>query len=123
MSTGDCFHTAFLLVCGTPPDWEGDPIEPTLPGAKVVHGLPLGRGGEAHGKRYWHAWVETVRGGIPTVIDYSNGLRVVMPKKDYYRHGDIHQVWRFNEHQARALYRKLQHSGPWVRGWEQMGDE
>lgn len=119
---GDCFSTAYVIVCGTPAGFEGDPITPTLPGALVVHGLPFGRGGDAAGLRYWHAWVEGVRDGRPTVFDFANGLSTIMDRADYYELGDITQVFRYNRHQAERLYRKHEHCGPWAPGWVSMGD-
>lgn len=119
MPKGDCFQVAILLVSGNPNDnWEGA----LLPGGKIVHGLPTGMGQENFGEEYWHAWVEIVEGGVPTVVDYSNDKRTKMPRDEYYEHGRIKQVWRFNQHQARAQYKKFDHAGPWVKGWWWMGD-
>lgn len=107
---GNCAAVAYVLVAGDPND--GTPG--VLPGAKIVHGEPLGRGGNAEGRRYFHAWVETVRDGRPVCVDYSNGLEVIMDRAAYYELGQITEVRRYNRHQAMALYRKHDHAGPWT---------
>jgi hypothetical protein len=124
MPKGDCFFVALNLVVG---DVYGNPIHDPkdrgpLPGGKIVHGLPIGRGPENLGERYWHAWVEIVEDGVPTVVDWSNDQRVKMPKAEYYEHGDIQEVWRFNRHQALAQHKKFDHAGPWLKEWWRKGD-
>jgi hypothetical protein len=124
MPKGDCFSLALSLVAGYV---HGDPVnnpddQAPMPGGKVVHGLPIGRGPENMGKRYWHAWVEVVINGVVTVMDYSNDQRITMPRDEYYRFGNIQQVWRYNAHQARAQFKKQQRCGPWVKGWESMSE-
>lgn len=100
---GDCSVVAFTM--GTSPD--------ALPRSKVVHGHPIGRGGEAEGLRYWHAWVEVTTPAGTVVVDYSNGLEVVMPRTRYYRLGQIRDVRRYTPDQARAMAAEWGHLGPW----------
>jgi hypothetical protein len=117
---GDCFTVAIGIVVGDPYDQAAVP--PILPHAKIVHGLPIGHGPENMGKRYWHAWVEAVREGVPSVIDFSNGKQTIMPRDRYYALGTIEQVFRYNRHQALAMIRKHDHCGPWVANWRDMED-
>lgn len=93
---------------------------------RICHGLPVGTSGEIHGLRHWHAWVEvTPPLGDVLVLDFSNGKQVTMARTLYYSIGGIGEdhVWRFTINDAERLLRKLRHVGPWVDGWEAMGDE
>lgn len=111
---GNCFDSAANLLTqlvADNPERSGD--------FKLVHGAPLGTGGEAKGIRFHHAWVEeTVRktdDEIETIInnypknmreqvrrqlgsllseqvlvhDNSNGREVFMPREVYYSIGNI----------------------------------
>lgn len=140
-AVGNCFEVAAQLVAY---DAHlrlklGDRDE-----ARVVHGLPVGRGSHNEGKRYWHAWVEvTRRARIPedvrrahpellllldeageletvVVIDKSNGLDLALPRVAYYAIGGLgeDQVWRFPVIQARLELKRRGHYGPWVDDWE-----
>jgi hypothetical protein len=97
--TGDCFIVAADLM---------------LRDARltVVHGKPTGRGGEAKGLVYWHAWCETDDG---IVIDRSNGREVEMPVGVYYMIGRInaHECRRYSAEEAVEMMRTYKHYGPW----------
>ena len=54
---GDCYEAAFNLAEKLSRQFESDDnVE-----VRLVHGIPLGTGGEAAGMRYGHAWVEVDR--------------------------------------------------------------
>lgn len=110
---GDCFESAaknLSTLVTENPERKND--------YKLVHGVPLGTGGEAEGLRFNHSWVEeTVRRtddeveeilkGIPEerrpfgkqfkqmlsemviVRDYSNGRKIDIPRDAYYAIGNI----------------------------------
>lgn len=92
---------------------------------RIVHGTPVGTSGEIVGMRHWHAWVEVETGaGEWTVLDYSNGKDVRIPRLLYYAIGRLDEscVWRFTLAEAERLRRKHRHCGPWVDGWERIAD-
>lgn len=103
--TGDCFIVAFRVGM-------------SIPGALIVHGLPLGTGGEAQGRRFWHAWVED-RG---MVIDRSNGHDIFLPASVYYAAGQIDRTWKYTHEQVREIIEQTEAAtaGPWVENWEQV---
>ena len=113
---GDCFPAAGNLLSSLVlknPERVND--------FRVVHGIPLGTGGDAEGKRFHHAWVEetvkrtdkevaemldrfpeTMREGAKRqlgpmlseyviVHDHSNGRELRMPKEVYYAFGQIEE--------------------------------
>lgn len=110
----------------------------------VVHGLPVGRGPQNEGKRYWHGWVEVtrrihvpdeVRAAHPellrlfddtgeletsTVVDRSSGQDLALPRELYYAMGGLstEQVWRFTPDEARHELVTRGHYGPWIDDWE-----
>jgi hypothetical protein len=97
--SGDCFSVAAQLA------WD----DPTL---LLCHGLPFGRGGDAAGRRFWHAWVETPNG---RVIDRSNGLDVEATVAAYYLLGriDPDAVRRYTYRETLAELEATGHWGPW----------
>lgn len=108
---GDCFIRAAAGALGD------NPIEPLvdlmqLGGGEpvVVHGVPLGRGGDAAGLRYAHAWIEY--DGI--CFDFSNGLDVVLPRFMYYDLGkiDTESCRRYTPAQVRHMLVEHGHHGP-----------
>lgn len=122
---GDCFQTAYVLGCGIPQGEGLDPIPDAplrLPGLRVVHGLPLGRGPKIGGLRYWHAWIEATMPKGVIVIDYSNGLETILDRAAYYDLGKVENVWRYKSAEAKKHYRRSGHCGPWVPGWREMED-
>ena len=82
---------------------------------KVVHGYPLGTGGEAKGLRYPHAWVEFTENGIEMIRDYSNGNKFELPKDLYYAIGNMDEkdMKKYNIKQAEKFMNETQHYGPW----------
>ena len=105
---GDCFIVAAKII-----------LQATAPrSARLVHGLPIYRKpGPDYGKRFWHAWVESVMEGIPVVLDFSQGKEIVMPRDEFYRIGRIEQVFRYTQHQANRELTKTGNCGPWVPDW------
>lgn len=91
---------------------------------RIVHGLPLGQAGDVAGIRHWHAWVEVATLTGTLVLDYSNDKEVRLGADTYYRigHLDEEHVWRFTLAEAERAYRRFGHCGPWVHGWERMGE-
>lgn len=106
---GDCFEAAFEIMMH----------EIVMAGfnyskvkSLLVHGEVAGQG-PLMGIRYVHAWVE--KGD--TVLDYSNGRRLEMPKVAYYALGDVKdvpgKVYRYTAKQMQRWANKLKHYGPW----------
>lgn len=128
---GNCFTVAAGFVRSSAPALmctaSGIPYRKDAKGPfRVVHGLPIATGGPAEGERYWHAWIE-VNGddvGRAVVLDYSNGKEAHIPRILFYAVGQLAEehVWRFTLAESEQLFRKHRHCGPWVPGWEQMGD-
>jgi hypothetical protein len=117
MGAHDCFPAA--MTCVATLEHEGTEV-------LLAHGIPLGRGGDALGIRYWHAWAEVKPAGQPWhVIDLSNGARAGMPRAAYYRLGRIdptavHRYTPAEMHEQIALHGTY---GPWAEGWETATDE
>lgn len=112
---GDCFPAA--IVAATVVEEEG------ATNVRVCHGLPIGTGPENLGRRFWHAWVEFTTDRGPTVLDASNGRRIVAKRAAWYRLGQIdpEQVWRYTTAEAEAMSAEWGTYGPWVEGYEEMG--
>ena len=104
---GDCFETA-IEVAHRLHD-EG------CPNVRIVHGEPLGTGGEALGIRFPHAWVELTVDGVTFVVDESNGNSVTIDKNLYYEIGNIVEAdtRRYTTDEARAMMLKHGHYGAW----------
>lgn len=94
---GQCYHVAADLA--------------GVLGLTLVHGEPLGDGGEVKGVRYGHAWVEY--GGL--VIDATLDGGLFMPVETYYRLGNIVEadVRRYNPRDAATFLALFKHYGPW----------
>ena len=108
--SGDCFFSAIS---------KAQELAEAYDNVRVVHGVPLGTGGEAEGIRYPHAWVEFTQniGGIDIefIADFSNGNEVVVPKELYYKIGNIDP--EFNRaYSIDEIEEKIEengHAGPW----------
>lgn len=110
--TGDCFPAAVAAA---------EVIWARGAEAYIAHGMPIGRGPENNGVRYWHAWVEAkVPGRGWYVVDASNGATLGAKRALYYKVGRIEpaQVHRFTEDEARAQMASRDHFGPWVDDYE-----
>lgn len=96
---------------------------------RAVHGLPMGTSGPLKDRRHWHAWLERTTDESILVIDASNvhrGAPAIQIERDlYYAIGrlDDEHLWRFTPNQARRAYRRFGHCGPWIQGWQHMGEE
>jgi hypothetical protein len=81
----------------------------------LCHGRPVYRGSETPDPdgRFGHAWCETKDG--ESVVDYSNGLSVDMPRELYYAIGNIVEddVVRFTADQTRHNILSEKVWGPW----------
>lgn len=113
---GDCFLAA--LYSATEADSRGGI---TL----IVHGLPTGNGGDVLGIQHWHAWVEVKTSDVGWVaVDVSNGKKIVTPRQRFYRAGRLTErlVWRYTLDDAERNIRRHGTAGPWVKGWETMGE-
>lgn len=83
---------------------------------KVVHGEPLGTGGDAEGIRYGHAWVEIDLGdGKFLVVDESNGNNIVVMRDMYYEIGNIEEdsISRYSSDEIEEYTNESGHYGPW----------
>ena len=72
---GDCFEAAYKKL------YE---VFREHPEAKLVHAIVTGQG-PIKGVQHGHAWVEIGN----TVLDYSNGRTIEMPKQIYYAVGNV----------------------------------
>jgi DNA polymerase III epsilon subunit-like protein len=104
--SGDCFSTAVEQAAILAKKYDD---------VKIVHGYPLGTGGEALGLRFPHAWVEFTENGVEWVRDYSNGNRVEFPKILYYSIGNIEEkdANKYSRDEAQKMMIERQHYGPW----------
>jgi hypothetical protein len=104
--SGDCFSTAVEQAAILAKKYDD---------VKIVHGYPLGTGGEALGLRFPHAWVEFTENGVEWVRDYSNGNRVEFPKVLYYSIGNIEEkdANKYSRDEAQKMMIERQHYGPW----------
>lgn len=103
-----------------PNEWRGRCYEAAAKGVLadrfggwvLVHGRPLGRGGEAKGRRYGHAWMEC--GG--QVLDRTISDAPI-PRDAYYALGEIDpndsELYRYTQAQLRLVLQKTEHWGPW----------
>jgi uncharacterized protein YjbI with pentapeptide repeats/DNA polymerase III epsilon subunit-like protein len=103
---GDCFSEALQ---------QARKLSNAYDKVKIVHGYPLGTGGEAKGLRFPHAWAEFERDGEVWVRDYSNGNRVEFPRILYYGIGNIEEddVSRYDIREAEENMLESEHYGPW----------
>lgn len=107
---GDCFEAAIF---------KARELADTYEDVRVVHGVPLGTGGEAEGLRFPHAWVEFTQmiGDFPVefVADFSNGNEVIIPKQMYYQIGNIDPDFNksFDVDEVERLIDENGHAGPW----------
>lgn len=103
---GDCFDKAVEVA---------ERFEKHYPDVRIVHGEPIGTGGEALGIRFPHAWVELDLNGLVFVIDESNGNSVMISKNDYYTIGNIVEAdaMKYTMTEARIMMLKHKHYGPW----------
>jgi len=100
--TGHCFVTAATMQSKLLTDWE------------LVHGIPLGKGGEAQGLRYPHAWLESPDG--LQVFDpslYEKGIEPFFPLRSYYEIGNIEWTVRYPVESATRLMHVSGNFGPW----------
>lgn len=99
---GDCYEVAGGLVLEDPR-------------YTLVHGEPLGTGGEVAGVRFGHAWVEFEAGGVWFVLDQSNGGDHLLPRDLYYAigHVDNRPTRRYTREEARLVILQQGHWGPW----------
>lgn len=101
--TGTCFEDAFRIASRLRNE------SPT-----IVHGIPLGRGGDADGLRYWHAWVEV---GDVVHAPTAPGKHVEVSKMLFYLLGKIdpEHCRRFSLREAVFHATDVYgHYGPWV---------
>ena len=98
--TGNCFDTAAKRQFD---DRFLNKIDWTL-----VHGLPLGTGGEADGLRYPHAWLER------DDIVWDPNADMVVPRHLYYEAGSIEFTVKYDGAKAGAMQLSHEHYGPWA---------
>ena len=99
--TGNCFQTA-VDVQLQKPDWI------------IVHGLPLGRGGNAKGLRYPHAWLESPdRQMVFDTSLHEKGLEPYVDKQMYYDLGNILWTVTYDFSATRKQLDMHGHYGPW----------
>ena len=98
---GDCFAAALRLALRNPD-------------AFLCHGVATGRGGDALGLQFWHAWVELDGDHGTVCIDRSRGQDDTMYQADYYALGKLEHVTRYTHDQAKAMWTGRQMVGPWL---------
>lgn len=112
---GDCFVVALQVIQHS--DDVARSIGLLVPRhAYLVHGVPLGTGGEVQGERYWHGWVEFgAPGDRGIVVDWSNGKRYVLDRDNFYTAGSIDpaRLLRYTRRDARYWSRRTGMCGPW----------
>ena len=74
----------------------------------LCHGQVIGRD-EIEGIKHGHAWLEFGH----KAFDYSNGMKGVFIKEDYYKLGNITDIKRYTPKQAVILMAKTNHYGSW----------
>lgn len=104
--TGNCFDRSFQRQ-QEEPQWT------------LVHGVPLGTGGEAEGLRYPHAWLELG----PMCWDPNADLYV--DEEAYYRLGSIdpQQCRRYSRADAARAALESGHMGPWDADLRALDDD
>jgi len=103
---GDCYEAAVDFVMGECAFRNSDSC-----GFTIVHGEVAGQG-PLEGYTFGHAWV--LKDGM--VIDRSNGRDVQMPKKLYYKLGQIDRInnlWEYSWEEVRNMLLDYEHYGPW----------
>lgn len=121
MPKGDCFSAAMRCAKAVIEDDSLDRSE-----VLVAHGLVLGGAGAVRGIRYWHAWVEAKTSAGWICIDVSNDRGIQVKRTLWYRAAQLNprtQVWRYTYDEAFEQLSEKMTWGPWVEGWETMGDE
>lgn len=130
MPSGDCFVAALRAAIEL---YQTEDLDATE--ILIAHGLVVGQpGSRAAGVRYWHAWVEVKHSGGWAVLDRSNDREISLKRSAYYRAGQVNprtQVWRYEVSEALDRVslgvasddRIWGTYGPWVPGWETMGEE
>lgn len=129
MKGGDCYPLAFRAVTEGTVDYlvpSDLPKEFGTPRLELVHGFPIGTGGDAKGKKFCHAWIEVVLDapGCPgesfvySVIDvgsFENDPPRMLPEFVYYKVGQIQrsECRRYTADEAAELALKYEHYGPW----------
>jgi len=99
-SLGDCYEANGRWFTGN-----------NKPGMEIVHGEVRGQG-TLDGVQYGHCWIEDGS----TVIDFSNGRTLRMPKAAYYALGSINRIGNFHSYTSREFTEKIldtEHWGPW----------
>lgn len=94
----ECFEAAATLVTELPASID----------ARVVHGLPTGRGGDASSQVYLHAWVEVG----DAVFDLATGPQPI-PQLLYYALGRIETVVKFTQDEVFENIDTYENHGPW----------
>jgi hypothetical protein len=121
MAKGDCFPAAMKLAKEIVLDDQLDRTE-----VLIAHGLIVGGGGLVKGIRYWHAWVEMKTSAGWVCLDHSGDRQIHVKRTLWYRAAQCDprtQVWRYTYDEAFEEILRLMTWGPWVEGWELMGDE
>lgn len=73
----------------------------------LCHGVVTGTGGKVKGKSYSHAWIES-----ETLVFDTEA--VMMCDKDlYYKAGNVRDVVRYSEKEAREMLLQHKNYGPW----------
>jgi hypothetical protein len=102
---GNCFEDALRFLT-TNRDWI------------LVHGVPLGTGGNAKGLRYGHAWLEKDE------VVHDPSIDKTFLKNEYYKAGDIKITVRYTFLEAKKFVLGTRQCGPWDRKiWNSISPE
>ena len=98
---GECWSTALKEM-----------LKPGGPNYTLVHGIPLGRSGEAEGLNYPHAWLETASHVWDSSL-FERGVNPWVDKHLYYLLGNIKWSKRYTLTEARRMMLRKDTYGPW----------
>ena len=80
----------------------------------LVHGIAFGRGGEAGGLRYPHAWLESdVNDLVWDTSLFERDLNPLVDRRVYYALGDIRWMVRYTMREVRQMTLRKGTYGPW----------
>jgi hypothetical protein len=108
---GNCFTDSIEIL--TEMMRNGAPSE----AVRLVHGAPIGSGEANKGKRFWHAWVESIADPKrPVVLSAVRGELRAVERRDFYKFGHLDNSWviRYTPDEVLDRVGTYVHAGPWM---------